>query len=304
VTAAGRRALAYVRELFPDPAPAGVLERAAITVNFHPYRVVADGRTVAQCLAADGVYRNQFETGISNGGIGEFRDRWEQRMFPGCYTGRSGRPVYGALNLAGFADGASPRFGSCHLVLRPAVLARATFSHGDSYTEPAVMGTAASFGAVWQALLDEVASTGRALNLPAASPAGWVAALGEPRTAAGRALDDYVEAQIHGGLTLAEDVAAVVVDPSFRGTPYESLLRAIGVPVRWSPGFELPAAEFPAELRGPEVPPLAARIAARYGRPVLDAEVIGRAAGEPDAPLQLIKYLWHILVILGRPATH
>ena len=34
----------------------------------------------------------------------------------------------------------------------------------------------------------------------------------------------------------------------------------------------------------------------------LDAEVIGRAAREPGAPLQLIKYLWHILVLLGRPA--
>lgn len=298
------RALAYVRGLSPAAAPAGAFGRAVITVNFHPYRLLADGRTVAQCLAADGIYRNQFETGISNGGIGDFRDRWEQRMFPGCYTGAAGRPVYGGLNLAGHPDGASPRFGSCHLVLRPEVSARATFSHGDSVTEPVAVGTAATFGAVWQALLDEVTRTGRALNLPASSAAEWVAALGEPRTAAGRALDNYVEAQIHGGLTLGADVTAVVADPSFRGTPYEPSLRAIGVPLRWSPGFRLPATEFPADLRGPEIPPLAARVAERYGRPVLDAEVLGRAAHEPGAPLQLIKYLWHILVILGRPVTH
>ncbi len=295
------KALAYVRGLFPEPAPAGTLDRAVITVNFHPYRLLADGRSVAQCLAADGVYRTQFETGISNGGVGAFRDAWEQRMFPGCYAGPAGRPVYGALNLAGHPDGAAPRFGSCHLVLRPEVTARATFSHGDSVTEPRVVGTAASFGAVWAALLDEVARTGQALHVPAESPAGWVAALGEPRTAPGRTMDDYVEAQVHGGVTLATDVAAVVADPSFRGTPYESLLRATGVPLSWSPGFALPAADFPAELRGPQVPPLAARVAARYGRPVLDAEVIGRAAAEPGAPLQLLKYLWHILVILGRP---
>jgi hypothetical protein len=299
VTSAADRALAHVRGLFPAAAPAGVLDRAVITVNFHPFRRVADGRSVAECLAADGVYTSQFETGISNGGIGAFRDEWEQRMFPGCYAGPVGRPVYGALNLAGHPDGAAPRFGSCHLVLRPEVSARATFSLGDSVTEPVVVGTAASFGAVWEALLDEVARTGRALGLAAASPAQWVGALGAARTAAGRSMDDYVEAQVHGGLRLGADVAAVVADPSFRGTPYESWLRALGVPVRWSPGFALPAVDFPAELRGPEVPPLAAEVAARYGRPVLDAEVIGRAAREPDAPLQLIKYLWHILVIRG-----
>ena len=52
------------------------------------------------------------------------------------------RPVYGGLNLAGYVDGASPRFGSCYLELRAAASARATFSHGDSVTEPSVVGTA------------------------------------------------------------------------------------------------------------------------------------------------------------------
>jgi hypothetical protein len=37
----------------------------------------------------------------------------------------------------------------------------------------------------------------------------------EKRT--GRALDDYVEAQVHANIDLATDVEAVVVDPSFRG---------------------------------------------------------------------------------------
>jgi hypothetical protein len=291
--------------LFPAPGPAGLFDRAVITVSFHPDRLVADGRTVAECLAADGVYRSQFETGISNGGLGGDRVAWEERMFPGVYRSAVGRPVYGGLNLAGFADGASPRFGSCHLVLRPAVSWRATFSHGDSVTSPAVVGTAGSFGAVWAALLAEVARTGRALNLAAGSPQEWVAALAVPRSAAGRSLDWYVEAQVHGGLTLGADVAAVVVDPSFRGTRFEALLRAAVGAVRWSPGFRLAAAEFPADLRGPLVPPLAAEIAGRYGVDVLDAEVIGRAAREPGTTperLQLIKYLWHILVLLGAPA--
>jgi hypothetical protein len=288
--------------LFPAPGPAGLFERAPITVSFHPDRIAASGRSVAEALAVEGVYRSQFETGISNGGLGGPRMSWEERMFPGVYEGPLGRPVYGGLNLAGYPDGASPRFGSCHLVLGSAVCDRATFSHGDSVTSPAVVGTASTFGAVWAALLDEVATRGKALNLAADSPEAWVRSLASPRAAAGRALDDYVEAQIHGGLTLSDDVAAVVADPSFRGTAYEEHLASLTGTVTWSPGFTLHPAEFPADLRGPEVPPLARDIASRYGVSSLDAFVIGRAAREPGAPLQLIKYLWHILVLLGRPA--
>ena len=81
------RALDQVRGRFPEPGPAGLFERAAITVSFHPDRLVRGGRTVAQCLAAEGVYRSQFETGISNGGLGGPRADWEERMFPGVYSG-------------------------------------------------------------------------------------------------------------------------------------------------------------------------------------------------------------------------
>lgn len=314
MTGPGERALAHVRGLFPGAGPAEV-PPAPITVNFHPDRVLADGVTVAGHLAAEGVYRSQFETGVSNGGLTAFaggdRDVWEQRMFPGVYEGVVGRPVYGALNLAGFPDGASPRFGSCHLVLAGQVSGRATFSHGDSHTAPTVFGTAATFGAVWAALLDEVARTGRALNLAADSPAEWVALLGARREGAGRAMDDYVEAQVHGGLSLAGDVTAVVADPSFRGTPVQAQLESLGPQLRWAPGFELAAGDFPADLKGPLVPPLARAVAGRYGRAVLDAELVGRAAREPAAwasfgppaeVLQLLKYVWHILVLRGAPA--
>jgi hypothetical protein len=41
----------------------------SVTLNFHPDRLLADGRSVAQALHDDGEYRNQFETGISNGGL-------------------------------------------------------------------------------------------------------------------------------------------------------------------------------------------------------------------------------------------
>ena len=62
------RALAHVRAL-AGGAGFTVPDSARITVNFHPDRVLADGRTVAQRLAAEGRYRSQFETGISSGGL-------------------------------------------------------------------------------------------------------------------------------------------------------------------------------------------------------------------------------------------
>ncbi len=319
MTAPIERALAHVRALAGvDAGPPAWPELAPITVNFHPDRLVAGGRTVAERLLAEGRYRSQFETGISNGGLtaypGGDRDRWEQRMFAGAYpsTVTVDRPVYGGLNLAGHSDGASPRFGSCHLRLAPAVSRRATFSHGDSVTEPAVVGTADAFGRIWAALLDEVARTGSALGLAAASPPEWVAALGVPRTAPGRALDDYVEAQVHGGLSLADDVTAVVADPSFRGTPTGDVLARLAPQLQWHPGFVLAPDEFPAELRGPVAPRLAQFVADRYGTGRVDAALVGRAAravvaapggwarfGPPAEVLQQLKYLWHILVLRG-----
>jgi hypothetical protein len=95
VTTPAQRALAHVRALAPEPGPDGLLDRVAVTVNFHPDRLLADGRTVAEHLAAEGVYRSQFETGISNGGLtaypGGDRDRWDTRMFPGVYASPAGR---------------------------------------------------------------------------------------------------------------------------------------------------------------------------------------------------------------------
>jgi hypothetical protein len=296
------RALAHVRGL----GAAGDLPvpDARITVNFHPDRLLADGRSVAEHLATGGVYRSQFETGISNGGLtaypGGDRERWERRMFGGAYPAELtvGRPVYGGLNLAGHLDGASPRFGSCHLVLRAEAGRRATFSHGDSVTEPTVAGTADTFGGIWAALLEQVGRTGSALGLAADGPDAWAALLARPRTAAGRAMDDYVEAQLHGGLDLAADVEAVVADPCFAGTPTAAHLAAVA-PLRYHPGFVLEAAAFPDDLRGPE----AAALARTLDADLIDAAVIGRAARAAGSAetRQLLKYLWHILVLRGRP---
>jgi hypothetical protein len=203
-------------------------------------------------------------------------------------------------------------------VLSADVSARATFSHGDSVTEPVAVGTADAFRPVLAGLLDEVAATGAALGVAATTPAAWLAALLRSDGGRGRCLDSYVEAQVHGGVDLRADVVAVVADPSLCATPTADVLTALadryGVPLRHHPGFVLSPGEVPADLRGPVAPRLAGHLCDRYGTDHLDAALLGRAAaavvrsrrdwaqwGDPAEVLQQLKYLWHILVVLGRP---
>lgn len=72
---------------------------APLALNFHPDRLAGDGRTVAQAMLDDGVYRSQFETRISNGGLTAFpggdRDRWEERTFAGAYQQPGVAPAKG-----------------------------------------------------------------------------------------------------------------------------------------------------------------------------------------------------------------
>ncbi|MFF4879859.1 DUF3626 domain-containing protein [Micromonospora sp. NPDC000668] len=360
LTAAQAAALAYVRSLAfaerpaalaavarelaaadvghrPDELLAAVVRYGRLTVNFHPDRVCADGRAVAAALAADGVYRSQFVTGISNGGLSAYpggdRDSWERRMFGGAYQ-RPGaapahRPTYGGLNLLDHPDGACPRFGSCHLRLRPAVLARATFCLGDSHLGPRTTGTADVLEPVLAALLASTVATGECLGRAGMDVGTLVRTLlGGPIVpttppSAGRALDDYVEAQIHGTLDLARDVEALVVDPSFAGTPVgatlELIARRYGFPLRWHPGFALPVDRVDPAFRGPDIPVLAARLHREFARPgePVEAALIGRAAAsvvaEPDrwadrgpaaVTLQHLKQLWHVVVRYGAPHAH
>ena len=72
-----------------------------VTLHFHPDRLVA-GEPILTLMARDGVYRTQFETGTSNGGLtahpGGDRWRWESRIFNGIYDNGSpaDRPKYGS----------------------------------------------------------------------------------------------------------------------------------------------------------------------------------------------------------------
>ena len=80
----------------PHALLAAAGRQGVLTLNFHPDRLLADGRSVARALYQDGVYRSQFETSISNGGLtaypGGDRDRWERALFAGATTGLRSAP--------------------------------------------------------------------------------------------------------------------------------------------------------------------------------------------------------------------
>jgi len=300
-----------------------LLAAGRITLNFHPDRVTRPGSTVAAGLLADGRYRSQWVTGISNGSrsalAGGDRHRFERDLFDGAYDGADPAavelPVYGALDLLDCPFGGSPRFGSSFVVLRPHMLARTTLCVGDSYVGPPEVGTVA---APWCLLagLAEQAAAGRLLDRPL-GVADLLAVLDGDRSASSeaRTLDGYVEAQVHGGVDLATDVEAIVVDPSFAGSDVERDLSAAaaryGFAYRWHPGSELAAGAVPPGFRGPTVVEWARRVARPDG--VVDAQAIGAAApravpdlrpggDEPDSVLQQLKYLWHAVFALGHDA--
>ncbi|NIX77600.1 DUF3626 domain-containing protein [Microvirga terricola] len=315
---------------------AAVLSRlqtdARVAVHFHPDRLGSRGLSVAKALFEDGVYRSQFETGISNGGLSAFtggeRDLWEADLFGSAYQVMGveavERPKYGALDILRFGDGPAPRFGSCYLILRQPVLRRCTFTFGDSHKPTGRVGVMDRMEGILLALLEAVAAGAwpgiEGMGVVPAFLEGLAntlhGALPDPATRPlGRLLDHYIEAQIHGPLRLDADVEQLVVDPSFRGTPTGSLLQAacerFGIPLRWHAGFSLPVASVCETFRGPAMPILARRIA---GEGWITAAVIGEAAvslrrnpeqwadwGSPAETAQHLKQLWHVLVYRGAP---
>ncbi|WP_258314479.1 DUF3626 domain-containing protein [Streptomyces sp. Act143] len=270
------RARAALRHVAARSAGPAVDPAVRITLNFHPDRL-AGGLPLLEALLRDGAYHSQFVTGTSNGGLtahpGGDRRRWESRIFGGAYdaAGPYDRPVYGALDFRRQIVGAAPRFGSSHFRLTGAALSRATFCYPDSAAEPAHFGVAAGMSLIALAEADEQ-----------------------------DALNDYIEAQVHGGVALADDVEALVLDACYRGTPVEAAARLLPCPVAWHPGYRLSVAELRrhADYRGEEYAALGARIA-EDGH--IDPRIIGDAARTGRHELQDLKMVWHTLARFGAP---
>ncbi|KOU93702.1 hypothetical protein ADK94_04350 [Streptomyces sp. XY593] len=251
----------------------------AVTLNFHPDRWSGD-RPILASLAEDGVYRSQFVTGTGNGGLtahpGGARWLWESRIFGGAYDDAppESRPVYGALNFRRNPAGAAPRFGSAHFRLTPAALPLTTFCYPDSYLEPESFGVADRMSLIALAEADDQ-----------------------------DALDDYIEAQVHTPVLLERDVAALVLDPSYRDTPVEAAADRLPCPVEWHPGFRLTVDELRRhpEYRGQEYVDLGTEIAVE-GR--LTPRILGEAARTGRYEEQALKRVWHYLARFGMQQQH
>jgi hypothetical protein len=285
-----------------------VRRHARIVAHFHPDRFGGKPTNVVDCLLAEGVYRNQFETGLSSGSPTAFpggeRDEWERVLFGGAYHVEgvlvSERPKYGSLELVRFPDGPAPRFGSCYFVLR-GVGPRTSITFMGSEHPHAMdrVGTLAEPDAVMAALLAEIEDGGIATPdwPPFRAPTLGVAnitvsrfcdilktlsarrpniSLGEP----GRVLDTGIEAQIHGPVQLERDIELLVADPAFAptrvGQSLVELADKYGFDLQWHRGFRLPVRDVRDDFRGPAMPRIAERIAGKEG--ILDAAVIGAAA--------------------------
>lgn len=285
-----------------------IRKHARIVLHFHPDRFDRKSVRVAESLLSEGVYRNQFETGLSSGSPTAFpggeRDSWEHTLFGAAYHAEdvlaSERPKYGSLELVRFPDGPAPRFGSCYFVLR-GVGARTSITFMGSEDPRAAdrVGTLAKPHSVMAPLLSEIENGGIAapswppfrtptLGVPGITVARFPdlvrslrelrpnAAIGEP----GRTLDTGIEAQVHGPVVLNRDVELLVADPAFAGTPIGRVLNELadkyGFELQWHCGFQLSVRDVPDNFRGPAMPKFAQRVAG--AGPILDARRIGDAA--------------------------
>jgi hypothetical protein len=262
-----RRALDHVTALSAGPP---VDPSLRVTLNFHP-----DRRAILRAFAADGTYRSQFVTGTSNGGLtahpGGDRWRWEHAMFGGAYDDAPARarPVYGGLNFRRKDSGAAPRFGSAHLRLTADALARTTFCYPDSYLEPTAFAVADHMSLIELALADDRDE-----------------------------LDDYIEAQVHGGVRLDRDVEALVLDPGYRDTAVEVAARRLACPIEWHRGFRLSVAELRRHpgYRGRQYVDLGTELAVDG---YLTPRLIGDAARTGRYSEQDLKRVWHYVARFG-----
>jgi hypothetical protein len=317
-----------------ETAVSSLKANARIGLHFHPDRPDSTMKSVAEALLEQGIYRSQFETLISNGSVsahpGGERDLWENRIFGEAYqtgsTTNNQRPKYGALNVLLHSDGPAPRFGSCYFLLFPKVSYRTTFTYLDSHQDPKEKGTYEEFDMILAALLEEAFTREYAIGERDLTPTRLInhfivnlkKKLTDPeKKEPNRNLNHYIEAQVHGDISLKEDVEVLVADPSFKetniGRTLENICIKYSIELYWHRGFALKVEEVPSDFRGPSIPSLAKLIAQNN---CINASIIGCAVmdlhrnpqnwlerGTFKEVLQELKLLWHVLVRYGTPYT-
>ncbi|MCL1037434.1 DUF3626 domain-containing protein [Shewanella submarina] len=303
-----------------------LISRGRIALHFHPDRLVRGNITVIDSMLSDGCYRNQFETHISNGllspEIGGQRDHWEMAYFHQPSLALKQRPKYGALDLGLHANGPAPRFGAAYLLSKSELLERCSFCYLDSYRQPKERATSSCFEPVFAALMSECFERDYGLGCEDFRPpalVNWLCnelkPLAEPQSKPVSAnLDHYIEAQVHGEVSLLKDIDLLVLDASYRGTETGAaaslLCEKYHLSLSWSPSLTLNIEEVPADYRGKSMPQLARRVAPGG---VLNVRLIGAAArsvacgdpewtqlGSPSELTQQLKLLWHVLLRFGK----
>lgn len=311
---------------------AKVKTHAKVGLHFHPDRPDPTMKTVAEALLKQGIYKNQFDTLISNGSVSAYpggeRDMWEKKIFGGAYQSEdsttSQRPKYGALDLMLHPDGPAPRFGSCYFLLYPKVSYRCTYTYLDSHQDPKEKGTYEELDDILAALMTEAFLRDSAIGEKNLTPLKILNHLlidlekpfSDPSNKEpNRNLNHYIEAQVHGDISLKEDVEVLVADPSFKdthtGRTLEQICSEYSIALYWHMGFALQVDEVPMDFRGPSMISLAKRIARDD---YIDANMIGTAVmdlkrnpgswnnrGTYDEALRELKFLWHVLVRHGKP---
>jgi hypothetical protein len=103
---------------------------------------------------------------------------------------------------------------------------------------------------------------------------------------------------VHGRITVAEDVEALVLDPAYRDTNFADLASELPCPVEWHAGFRLNVEQLSAlsSYRGLDTVAVA-RAIAQNGQ--LDPRILGQVAllGQHDP--KLFKYVWHLIARFG-----
>ncbi|WP_285356461.1 DUF3626 domain-containing protein [Vibrio sp. D406a] len=248
-----------------------------VTINFHPDRYTTSNKPLLLAIAQDGYLKSQFETQTSNGGLtaykGGERCLWEQSIFGRAYdkVDNCFRPEYGALNFRNYDVGAAPRFGSSYFKLKPHTLERTTFCYPDSYFEPQDFAVSNRL----ESVIDKANSSCADL------------------------LDDYIEAHIHGVVSIRNDIESVVLDPIYKGSEIHDQALELGAPLEWHGGFELSVEEMSRypDYRGQSFIDLARELVPNG---MLNAKLLGLAVTEHGYEEQDIKKIWHYLARFGR----
>lgn len=250
-----------------------VAKEVPITINFDPARPLEDhrsvgakarfelrstapeGATLIEVLHEQSSWRSEWETGVSAGSPsahwGGKRDHVEAHLFRDAYHDyaagtafdRAERPKYGALNVGRWDAGAAPYFGSASLVLKPEVLSRVTLLPRDSWScGPDDIGTPdlaehvlynrLRFLRPEEHFLEHLIAGSRGQSAGARPELGWTTTKdfsGEVQTP-----ECYIEAQIHGPIDFAHDVAAIVARKGAPGAAQiEAFANKHGIALRW-----------------------------------------------------------------------